>query len=99
MPASPARTRARALNAAQLLGGAQHADFTTVVRHDAPHGTSRQTVKNVLTGRARGVFQGRIEVARARAEDRRLPDEPGAAAVDRTPRSTPSRNWKSSPTT
>ncbi len=52
------------LNGAQLLSGVQHADFTTVVRHDAPHGTSRQTVKNVLSGRSRGVFQGRIEVAR-----------------------------------
>jgi Fe-S cluster assembly protein SufD len=52
------------LNGAQLLAGMQHADFTTVVRHDAPHGTSRQTVKNVLAGRSRGVFQGRIEVAR-----------------------------------
>jgi Fe-S cluster assembly protein SufD len=52
------------LNAAQLLAGTQHADFTTVVRHEAPHGTSRQTVKNVLAGRSRGVFQGRIEVAR-----------------------------------
>ena len=71
------------LNAAQLLTGVQHADFTTVVRHAAPRGTSRQTVKNVLAGRSRGVFQGQIEVARARAEDRRLPDEPGAAAVAR----------------
>ena len=53
------------LNGAQLLAGTQHADITTVVRHDAPHGTSRQTVKNVLDGRSRGVFQGRIEVARA----------------------------------
>jgi Fe-S cluster assembly protein SufD len=57
------------LNAAQLLGDAatgvgQHADFTTVVRHDAPNTASRQTVKNVLTGRARGVFQGKIEVDR-----------------------------------
>jgi len=52
------------LNAAQLLGGAQHADFTTVVRHDAPSCASRQTVKNVLTGHSRGVFQGRIQVAR-----------------------------------
>ena len=52
------------LNAAQLLGGNQHADFTTVVAHDAPSCASRQTVKNVLTGRSRGVFQGRIEVAR-----------------------------------
>jgi Fe-S cluster assembly protein SufD len=52
------------MNAAQLLGGAQHADFTTVVGHDAPATVSRQTVKNVLTDRARGVFQGKIEVSR-----------------------------------
>jgi len=52
------------LNGAQLLAGSQHADFTSVVRHVAPKGTSRQTVKNVLAGHARGVFQGRIEVAR-----------------------------------
>jgi len=52
------------LNGAQLLGGTQHADFTTVVSHDAPNCASRQTVKNVLTGRSRGVFQGKIEVAR-----------------------------------
>jgi Fe-S cluster assembly protein SufD len=52
------------LNGAQLLTGSQHADFTTVVRHVAPKGTSRQTIKNVLAGRSRGVFQGRIEVAR-----------------------------------
>jgi Fe-S cluster assembly protein SufD len=52
------------LNAAQLLGGTQHADITTVVTHDAPQTASRQTVKSVLADRARGVFQGRIEVAR-----------------------------------
>jgi len=52
------------MNGAQLLGGTQHADFTSVVRHAEPRGTSRQTVKNVLAGRSRGVFQGRIEVAR-----------------------------------
>ena len=52
------------LNAAQILAGSQHGDFTTVVGHTAPGCTSRQTVKNVLAGRARGVFQGRIEVAR-----------------------------------
>ncbi len=52
------------LNAAQLLGGVQHADFTTVVSHDAPATSSRQTVKNVLTGKSRGVFQGKIEVSR-----------------------------------
>ncbi|MBV8578613.1 MAG: SufD family Fe-S cluster assembly protein, partial [Acetobacteraceae bacterium] len=38
--------------------------FTSVVRHDAPCCASRQTVKNILEGRARGVLQGRIEVAR-----------------------------------
>jgi len=52
------------LNGAQLLTGSQHADFTSVVRHAAPKGTSRQTIKNVLAGSSRGVFQGRIEVAR-----------------------------------
>ena len=52
------------LNAAQLLSGSQHGDITTVVRHDAPGCASRQTVKNVLSGRSRGVFQGKIEVAR-----------------------------------
>jgi Fe-S cluster assembly protein SufD len=52
------------LNAAQLLRGHQHGDFTTVVSHDQPNCASRQTVKNVLDGHARGVFQGRIEVAR-----------------------------------
>ncbi len=50
------------LNAAQLLGGAQHGDFTTIIRHKAPNCPSRQTVKSVLAGRARGVFQGKIEV-------------------------------------
>ncbi len=52
------------LSGAQLLTGTQLADVTTVVRHDAPRCASRQTVRNVLAGRSRGVFQGRIEVAR-----------------------------------
>lgn len=52
------------LNGAQLLTGHQHGDITTVVAHDAPNCASRQTVKNVLAGHSRGVFQGRIEVAR-----------------------------------
>ena len=52
------------LNCAQLLRGRQHGDFTTALSHDAPRGQSRQTVRNVLDGAARGVFQGRINVAR-----------------------------------
>ncbi|GAB0114255.1 Fe-S cluster assembly protein SufD [Acidisoma sp. C75] len=52
------------LNAAQIMGGSQVSDFTTAILHDAPNCPSRQTVKSVLTGQARAVFQGRIEVAR-----------------------------------
>ena len=52
------------LNGAQLLTGSQHGDITTVVRHAAPNCSSNQTIKNVLNGRSRGVFQGRIEVDR-----------------------------------
>jgi Fe-S cluster assembly protein SufD len=52
------------LNAAQLLGASQHGDVATIVRHEAPGCASRQTVKNVLAQRSRGVFSGRIEVAR-----------------------------------
>ena len=52
------------LNGAQLLAGHQHGDITTIVKHDAPNCASNQTIKNVLGGHARGVFQGRIDVAR-----------------------------------
>jgi len=52
------------LNGAQVVGGERLSDFTSVVAHDAPNCASRQTVKTVLDDRARGVFQGRIEVAR-----------------------------------
>jgi Fe-S cluster assembly protein SufD len=52
------------LNGAQILDGGQIGDITTVVTHAAPHCASRQTVKNVLSGQSRGVFQGRIEVDR-----------------------------------
>jgi Fe-S cluster assembly protein SufD len=51
------------LNCAQLLRGQQHGDFTTVLSHDSVGGQSRQTVRQVLDGAARGVFQGRINVA------------------------------------
>lgn len=53
------------LTGVQLLSGTQHADFTSVVDHQAFGCTSRQAVKNVLSGRSRGVFQGKIHVARA----------------------------------
>ena len=44
------------LNGGQLLGGAQHADLTTVVKHDAPSCSSRQTVKNVLAWTVAGRY-------------------------------------------
>ena len=52
------------LNAARMLRGQQHGDFTSIISHDQPHCASRQTVKTVLDNAARGVFQGKIEVAR-----------------------------------
>ncbi len=50
------------LDGAYLLAGARHADQTTVVRHLGRDGESRQLVRGVVAGSARGVFQGRIEV-------------------------------------
>ena len=41
------------------------ADITTAIDHAAPDCPSRQTVKTVLAGRARGVFQGKILVRQA----------------------------------
>ncbi len=51
------------LTAINLLTETQHGDVTSVMRHAAPHGTSRQLVRNVLAGNARGVYQGQIVVA------------------------------------
>lgn len=49
---------------AMALRGHSHADFTLVVDHAAPHCESRELVKAVLDGRARGVFQGKVIVQR-----------------------------------
>ena len=50
------------LNGINLLSGAQHADTTITIEHQAPHCTSHQTYKNILTDKARGVFQGKVHV-------------------------------------
>lgn len=50
------------MNGAQLAGDGQVADTTTALDHAAPDCASRQTYKTVLTGRSRGVFQGKILV-------------------------------------
>ncbi|WP_353210877.1 Fe-S cluster assembly protein SufD [Rhodovarius sp.] len=52
------------MNGAQLVGDGQHADTTTVLHHAAPDCGSRQTYKTVLTGKSRGVFQGKILVSK-----------------------------------
>jgi Fe-S cluster assembly protein SufD len=50
------------MNGVQLVADGQHADTTTSLDHAAPDCASRQTYKTVLSGRSRGVFQGKIHV-------------------------------------
>lgn len=50
------------LRGVNLLGGDSHTDLTMVLDHEVPNTGSTEVVRNVVTGRARGVFQGRINV-------------------------------------
>ncbi|QKD06538.1 Fe-S cluster assembly protein SufD [Mesorhizobium loti] len=50
------------LRGINLLAGDTHTDVTMVLDHAVPHTTSTEVVRNVVTGKARGVFQGRINV-------------------------------------
>lgn len=50
------------LNAAFLVRDRQHVDTTLVVDHAVPRCTSRELIKGVLDGEARGVFQGKVLV-------------------------------------
>ncbi|MDE1977552.1 MAG: SufD family Fe-S cluster assembly protein, partial [Elusimicrobia bacterium] len=43
--------------------GQEHVDNHTLIRHDAPHGTSRELYKGVLDGSAQAAFRGIVEVA------------------------------------
>lgn len=51
------------LEAVSLLRGTQTGDLTTCLRHAGPGASSSQQVRTVLDGQARGIYQGRIEVA------------------------------------
>lgn len=51
-----------AVNGAYLLRGRQVGDTTSLITHQASHGTSTQLCKGVIDDAARGVFQGRIVV-------------------------------------
>jgi Fe-S cluster assembly protein SufD len=50
------------LNGLYLADGLQLVDNHTEIDHATPHGTSHQLYKGILSGRARGVFNGRIRV-------------------------------------
>jgi Fe-S cluster assembly protein SufD len=50
------------LRGINLLSGDGHTDVTMVLDHAAPNSVSRELIRNVVTGKARGVFQGRINV-------------------------------------
>ncbi|MDX8478820.1 Fe-S cluster assembly protein SufD [Mesorhizobium sp. VK24D] len=50
------------LRGINLLAGDTHTDTTMVLDHTVPHTSSTEVMRNVVTGRARGVFQGRINV-------------------------------------
>jgi Fe-S cluster assembly protein SufD len=52
------------LRAINLLAGDAINDLTMQLDHAAPHTTSTELVRNILTDRSRGVFQGQIRVAR-----------------------------------
>jgi Fe-S cluster assembly protein SufD len=52
------------LDGAYIGGDDQHIDNTTLVDHAQPHCVSRQLFKGVLGGKSRGVYQGKVRVAR-----------------------------------
>lgn len=52
------------LRGVNLLSGETHTDVTMVLDHNAPDTFSTETLRNVVTDRAEGVFQGQIRVAR-----------------------------------
>ncbi|HEY5105321.1 MAG TPA: Fe-S cluster assembly protein SufD [Caulobacteraceae bacterium] len=52
------------LDGLYLLGDKRHADITTVVSHCGAGGATDQLTKGVVRDQARGVFQGRIVVAK-----------------------------------
>jgi len=51
------------INGVYMCNAGRHADLTSVIRHEAPDGVTRQLVKGVARKGGRGVFQGKIVVA------------------------------------
>ncbi|MDE2385465.1 MAG: Fe-S cluster assembly protein SufD [Alphaproteobacteria bacterium] len=52
------------ISGAYLLKGKQHCDTALVINHNVPHCTSRELFKCVMDDDARGIFQGKVVVAR-----------------------------------
>jgi Fe-S cluster assembly protein SufD len=50
------------LNGAYLAHHRQHVDNHTVIEHIAPHCSSREYYKGLITGRAHAVFNGRVHI-------------------------------------
>lgn len=50
------------LNGLYLLDGTQHLDNHTLIDHQAPHCTSRELYKGVLSGKSTGVYNGMVKV-------------------------------------
>ncbi|OXS99191.1 Fe-S cluster assembly protein SufD [Notoacmeibacter marinus] len=56
-----------------LLGGESHVDVTMVLDHVVPNTTGTEIVRNIASGKASGVFQGQIRVAKeAQKTDARM---------------------------
>jgi len=52
------------LYGAYLIGGQSHTDFHTTIDHVAPHCTSEETFKGIITDQGKAVFNGRIHIHR-----------------------------------
>ncbi|MBK8458022.1 MAG: Fe-S cluster assembly protein SufD [Phyllobacteriaceae bacterium] len=61
------------LRGVNLMAGGAHVDVTMTLTHEVPHTSSTAVVRNIVTGRANGAFQGMIKVARqAQKTDARM---------------------------
>jgi Fe-S cluster assembly protein SufD len=52
------------ISGSYLLRGAQHADTALIIDHKVPHCMSRELFKCVMDDKSRGIFQGKVIVAR-----------------------------------
>ena len=50
------------LYGAYLIGGKTHVDYHTAIDHVAPHCTSEEVFKGIVTDNGKGVFNGRIHI-------------------------------------